>query len=111
MLEQGDDMSTTDDKTPECADQENAAGSYWRENIRLLGILMSIWFVCSFGAGILFRDFLDQFHIGGYPLGFWFAQQGSIYIFIALIFVYSWKIHRIEQQYQFDDDDDGKEQG
>ena len=60
--------------------------AYWRENIRLLICLMAIWFVCSFGAGIVLRDFLDQFSLGGYPLGFWFAQQGSIYIFIALIF-------------------------
>lgn len=83
---------------------ENA---YWRANIRLLTMLMSIWFVCSFGAGILFRDFLDQFMIGGYPLGFWFAQQGSIYIFIALIAFYAWRIHKIEQRYHLDDDDDG----
>ena len=83
---------------------EQSQSAYWRENIRLLITLMVIWFACSFGAGILFRDFLDQFSIGGYPLGFWFAQQGSIYIFIALIFFYSWKIHRIEQRYHLDDD-------
>lgn len=82
-----------------------AQGAYWRENIRLLGSLMVIWFACSFGAGILFRDWLDQFSLGGYPLGFWFAQQGSTYIFIALIFFYTWKVHRIEQRYHLDDDD------
>lgn len=82
-----------------------AEGAYWRENIRLLVVLMTIWFVCSFGAGILFRDFLDQFMLGGYPLGFWFAQQGSIYVFIGLIIFYSWKIHRIEQRYNLDDDE------
>lgn len=76
---------------------------YWSQNIRLLSMLMSIWFVVSFGAGILFRDFLDQFAIGGYPLGFWFAQQGSIYVFILLILYYSIRMKRIERQYDLDD--------
>ena len=89
----------------EQARDEDRAGAYWRANIRLLLWLMAIWFLASFGAGILFRPFLDQFWIGGYPLGFWFAQQGSIYVFIALIAFYSWRIHRIEQQYEVDDDD------
>lgn len=77
--------------------------NYWSENIRLLWILMTIWFVVSFGAGILFRDFLDQFAIGGYPLGFWFAQQGSIYVFIVLIIFYSIRIRQIERKYDLDD--------
>ena len=80
-----------------------AEGAYWRDNIRLLVSLMAIWFACSFGAGILFRDFLDQFSLGGYPLGFWFAQQGSIYVFIALIFYYVVKMRRIERKYDLDD--------
>lgn len=77
--------------------------AYWSENIQLLVTLMAIWFVVSFGAGILFRDFLDQFSLGGYPLGFWFAQQGSIYIFIGLIFYYTWKMKKIEKKYDLDD--------
>jgi len=80
-----------------------SAGAYWKENIRLLITLMVIWFVVSFGAGILFRDFLDQFTIGGFPLGFWFAQQGSIYVFIALIFYYTAKMKAIERKYDLDD--------
>ena len=80
-----------------------AEGAYWRENLRLLVTLMVIWFAVSFGAGILFRDWLDQFMLGGYPLGFWFAQQGSIYVFIILIFVYSFAIRRIERKYRLDD--------
>ena len=83
----------------------SATNLYWRANLRLLAILMAIWFVVSFGAGILFRDFLDQFMLGGYPLGFWFAQQGSIYVFIALIFYYSWAMRRIERKHALDDDD------
>lgn len=81
----------------------SSAGAYWKENIRLLITLMVIWFVVSFGAGILFRDFLDQFMIGGFPLGFWFAQQGSIYVFILLIFYYSVKMKSIERKYDLDD--------
>ena len=87
-------------ETSETSASENA---YWRENIRLLVSLMVIWFACSFGAGILFRDFLDQFNLGGYPLGFWFAQQGSIYIFIALIFFYVVRMKQIERKYDLDD--------
>ena len=85
------------------AEMRERHDAYWRENVRLLITLMSIWFTCSFGAGILFRGFLDQFMIGGYPLGFWFAQQGSIYVFIGLIFFYVWKMRRIERKYDLDD--------
>ena len=80
-----------------------AEGAYWRENLRLLFSLMAIWFAVSFGAGILFRDFLDQFSLGGYPLGFWFAQQGAIYIFIALICFYVIRMKQIERKYDLDD--------
>jgi putative solute:sodium symporter small subunit len=76
---------------------------YWRANLRLLAILMTIWFVVSFGAGILFREWLDQFMIGGYPLGFWFAQQGAIYVFIALIFYYAHAMKRLERKYHLED--------
>ena len=99
------------DAEEERAEKQQNAKAYWRENIRLLVTLMSIWFLVSFGAGILFRDFLDQFMLGGFSLGFWFAQQGSIYVFIALIFYYAWKMHRIEQRYQLDDDEDEQGEG
>ncbi|MEQ8435465.1 MAG: DUF4212 domain-containing protein [Oceanicaulis sp.] len=84
---------------------ENAMKKYWAENVRLMLILLAVWFSVSFGAGILFRDTLDQLSIGGAPLGFWFAQQGSIYVFVILIFVYSALMHRIEQKYDVDDDE------
>ena len=90
----------TPDKDAETSVTEKA---YWSQNIRLLCTLMSIWFLVSFGAGILFRDFLDQFAIGGYPLVFWFAQQGAIYFFILLIVIYNVRMKRIERQYDLDD--------
>ena len=78
-------------------DKKDRAQAYWRANIRLLVILMSVWFMVSLGAGVLLRDFLDQWRIGGYPLGFWFAQQGSIYAFIILIVVYVRRMSAIER--------------
>ena len=98
-----EDPVSTEEATEGAGDKHVNEGAYWRENIRLLIGLMSVWFTCSFGAGILFRDVLDQFMLGGYPLGFWFAQQGSIYIFIALIFIYVWRMRAIERKYDLDD--------
>ena len=71
---------------------------YWKANIRLLIILLSIWFMIWFGFGIILSDFLDQFSLGGFKLGFWFAQQGSIYGFVILIFVYVFAMNRIEKK-------------
>ena len=67
---------------------------YWQKNIKILALLLAIWFVVSFGFGILFSDWLDLYRIAGFKLGFWFAQQGSIYVFIVLIFVY---VHLMEK--------------
>ena len=83
-----------------------AAHRYWRENLRLLGGLLTVWFVVSFGFGILLRPLLDGFSILGVPAGFWFAQQGSIYVFVALIFFYSWRMRRIDRRHGVDDDPD-----
>ena len=71
---------------------------YWKANIKLLIILLSIWLMIWFGFGIILSDFLDQFSIGGFKLGFWFAQQGSIYGFVILIFVYVFAMNRIEKK-------------
>jgi len=79
------------------------AKAYWAATRRLTGVLLLIWFAVSYGAGILFRDFLDQVSIGGAPLGFWFAQQGSIYVFVALIFYYCWAMARLERKYGVED--------
>ncbi len=73
--------------------------AYWKATLSLTLNLLLIWFLVSYGAGILFRDFLDQFSIGGAPLGFWFAQQGSIYVFIALIFYYCRAMSKLEKKY------------
>ena len=79
--------------------------SYWRENLTLLGALLLVWFAVSFGFGILLRPLLDQLSFLGVPLGFWFAQAGSIYVFVALIFFYSWRIGRIERRHGVGDED------
>ena len=79
------------------------ATSYWKKNLRYLGILLTIWFAVSFGAGILFKDALDAFHIGGFPVGFWFAQQGSIYVFVLLIFVYVRLMNKLDSKYDVND--------
>jgi len=81
--------------------------AYWRANVRLLAVLLLIWCVVSLGAGIVFADALNAFHIGGFPLGFWFAQQGSILVFVVLIFVYAWRMKTLERHFGVDDDRDG----
>lgn len=76
---------------------------YWRENLKYLLILLLIWFAVSFGAGIIFKDALDAIKIGGFPLGFWFAQQGSIYVFVVLIFVYIYLMNKLDKKYGYDE--------
>lgn len=72
---------------------------YWQENLKYVGILLTIWFVVSFGFGILLVEPLNTIQFGGFKLGFWFAQQGSIYIFVILIFVYVWLMNRLDHKY------------
>jgi len=79
------------------------ADGYWKENIRLVIILLCIWAAVSFGCGILLVDVLNEFTFMGFKLGFWFAQQGAIYVFVALIFVYSAKTHKLDQKYGVDE--------
>ena len=84
-----------DDKSPQ---------GYWRANLRLLVICLSIWALVSYGLGILFHPVLDTIRIGGYKLGFWFAQQGSIYTFLLLIFFYAWRMKAIDREYDVHED-------
>lgn len=79
------------------SDKQDKATAYWKENLRYLLILLSIWFAVSYGAGILFKEALDSIKLGGFPLGFWFAQQGSIYVFVILIFVYVHLMNKLDK--------------
>lgn len=77
---------------------------YWRRNVALMIKLLVIWFLVSFGCGILWVDTLNQFQFGGYKLGFWFAQQGSIYVFVALIFVYRSRMAALDREFGVEED-------
>jgi putative solute:sodium symporter small subunit len=77
---------------------------YWRKNIKYLMILLSIWALVSFGFGILFADALNAIRIGGFKLGFWFAQQGSIYVFVILIFVYVRLMNKLDKKHGVSED-------
>ena len=74
--------------------------TYWQLNLLILFILLSIWFLVSFGFGIIWSENLDQIKFGGFKLGFWFAQQGSIYVFVILIFVYVFLMNRLDKKYK-----------
>lgn len=76
---------------------------YWKENLRYLAILLAIWFIVSFGFGILLVDQLNTIKLGGFKLGFWFAQQGSIYVFVILIFVYIRLMNKLDKKYGVDE--------
>ena len=78
---------------------KNLAEEYWKKNLKYLLTLLSIWFTVSFGFGIILIDELNQIKIGGFKLGFWFAQQGSIYVFVTLIFIYIGLRNRLDKKY------------
>ena len=78
--------------------------SHWEDNLRLVGVCLTIWFTVSFGFGILFVDSLNRIEIGGVQLGFWFAQQGSIYVFVALIFFYAWRMKWVDRRHGVEED-------
>ena len=82
---------------------ENRA-AYWRANLRLLAGCMAVWFLCSYGFGIVFVDQLNAIQLGGFKLGFWFAQQGAIYVFVALIFFYAWRMNKLDRKYDVHED-------
>lgn len=81
---------------------ESLKKKYWKLNLKYLSILLSIWFLVSFVFGIILVDELNTIRIGGFKLGFWFAQQGSIYIFVVLIFVYVFLMNRLDKKFGFD---------
>ncbi|SEM25196.1 putative solute:sodium symporter small subunit [Aquimarina amphilecti] len=85
-------------------EKQKKAKAYWKENVKYLFILLAIWFLVSYGAGILFKDALNNIRLGGFRLGFWFAQQGSIYVFVVLIFVYVRLMNKLDKKYGYDKD-------
>ncbi len=96
----------TPNRSSETGSPPSAARAYWRRNLTYVGVLLAIWFLVSYGFGILLVDVLNQVRIPGtgFPLGFWFAQQGSIYVFVALIFVYVWRMNRLDAEFGVDED-------
>jgi len=82
-------------------DKNEKAGAYWKTNLKYLGILLSIWLLVSYGFGILLKEPLDAISLGGFKLGFWFAQQGSIYIFVILIFVYVYLMNKLDRKFGY----------
>ncbi|NVJ97466.1 MAG: DUF4212 domain-containing protein [Alphaproteobacteria bacterium] len=88
-------MTVAEDKAGEAANRQ----AYWRANLKLLAVLLAVWFTVSFGFGILLEDWLNQFSLFGFKLGFWFAQQGSIFTFVALIFIYAIRMRAIDREY------------
>ena len=88
-------MSQQEQDGPSAANQ----AAYWKSTLRLTISLLAVWFLVSFGAGIMFRDALDNFSIGGAPLGFWMAQNGSIYVFLLLIVIYCIRMTQLERKY------------
>lgn len=76
---------------------------YWRKNLKYVSILLAIWFTVSYGFSILLVNQLDQFRFAGFKLGFWFAQQGSIYVFVVLIFVYVFLMNRLDREFGVDE--------
>ena len=77
--------------------------AYWKANLRYVFVLLTIWFLVSYGAGILFKEQLDTIKLGGFKLGFWFAQQGSMYVFVILIFVYVYLMNKLDKKYGYDE--------
>ena len=76
---------------------------YWRANLRIIAVCLVIWFVVSFVFGIVLVEPLNTIRIGGYKLGFWFAQQGSIYVFVVLIFYYAYRMGRLDRDHNVDE--------
>jgi len=87
----------------ERSEENNRA--YWRANINLMLSLLAVWFSVSFLAGIVFVDFLDQYRFFGYKLGFWFSQQGSIYFFVVLIFIYAWRMNALDRRFGVEEEE------
>ncbi|HET8865063.1 MAG TPA: DUF4212 domain-containing protein [Gracilimonas sp.] len=84
--------------------EERDLKGYWKKNLQYMGILLSSWFIVSYGFGILLAPVLNEIQIGGFKLGFWFAQQGSIYTFVILIFVYVYLMNKLDREFKVQED-------
>ena len=84
--------------------QQASREAYWKANLKLMAGCLVVWFAVSFGLGILLAEPLNSFDLFGYPLGFWFAQQGSIYTFLALIFFYAWRMNKLDREHDVHED-------
>jgi putative solute:sodium symporter small subunit len=91
-----------DDAEASVNDRRRDTAAYWRANLRLMAKLLAVWFASSYGLGILLVEPLNRFHLGGFPLGFWFAQQGSIYVFVVLILVYAVRMDQLDKKHGVD---------
>ncbi len=87
---------------------KNLKKEYWKTNLRYLAVLLSIWFVISYGFGIILVDVLDKIKIGGFKLGFWFSQQGSIFVFVIIIFVYVRLMNKLDKKYDVEEKEERK---
>ncbi|GAB5448879.1 DUF4212 domain-containing protein [Gymnodinialimonas sp.] len=95
-------MADQTNETPQTATEDDSV--YWKTNIRIITICLVIWALVSFGFGIVLRPMLSGIAVGGTDLGFWFAQQGSIIVFLALIFFYAWRMNKLDKQYGVDEE-------
>lgn len=89
------DTVKTDAVTKDSLDRK----AYWRRNLQYLAVLLAIWFTVSYGCAIIFADALDEIQVAGFTLGFWFGHQGSIYVFVVLIWVYVWLMNRLDKEF------------
>jgi putative solute:sodium symporter small subunit len=83
--------------------ERSSSNEYWRANIRIILISLAVWFFCSFGMGIILRPALMGISVGGADLGFWMAQNGSIYVFLVLIFAYAWRMNKLDREFGVDE--------
>jgi putative solute:sodium symporter small subunit len=83
---------------------DTSGEAYWKATLTLIAQVLAVWFFVSFGCGILFADALNSMSLGGYPLGFWFAQQGSMYVFVILIFVYKHLMGKLDEKFDVHED-------
>ena len=95
----------TEQSTSSGSSGSDASGAYWAANVRIIVVSLIIWALVSFGFGILLRPLLSGISIGGTDLGFWFAQQGSILVFLALIFFYAWRMNKLDREHGVDEEE------